>query len=276
MNIRGALVADLHTHSSCSDGALSVAEMFELVCDSPLHAFGITDHDTDEGARIGSDLFACTNITFVPGIELSTVYGDRDVHLLGYFFNFDYEPLMELCNAHRERRAKRACEMADRLAEDGYEVSAQMLKDSGETVNRTLLARMLVKTGAVQSVDEAYAGLIGRKSKYYVESHPMETLEGLKMLLAAEAYPFIAHPAHYHDEDLIPELVKEGLVGLEAYHSLQTKEQSKALVQLADDLGIAVSGGSDWHGDDTHNSYLGKAGLSSKELVAFMHACGRP
>ncbi|MCD8199635.1 MAG: PHP domain-containing protein [Coriobacteriaceae bacterium] len=275
MNIRGALVADLHTHSSCSDGALSVEEMFELVCDSPLHAFAITDHDTGEGARIGSGLFAGTNITFVPGIELSTVYGDRDVHLLGYFFDVDYQPLMELCEAHRERRAKRACEIADRMAEDGYEVSGQMLRDSGETVNRTLLARALVKTGAAKSVDDAYARLISRNSKYYVDSHPMETLEGLQMLLEADAYPFIAHPAHYHDEDLIPDLVKEGLVGLEAYHSMQTKEQSKALVQLADDLGIAVSGGSDWHGDDTHNSYLGKAGLSSKELVSFMQACGR-
>ncbi|MDD7204361.1 MAG: hypothetical protein PUH18_08465, partial [Coriobacteriaceae bacterium] len=111
--------------------------------------------------------------------------------------------------------------------------------------------------------------------KYYVDYRSASTAEAIHLVGEAGGFAFIAHPALYHVVDLIPQFQREGLAGLEAYHSLQSEDDSALLVAHAEELGLAVSGGSDWHGDGSHHASLGSAGLDLASFTQFLHACGR-
>ena len=154
-------------------------------------------------------------------------------------------------------------------------MSPERLRESGQAINRPLLGRMLVECGAAASVDDAFKRFLGSSSKYYVDYRSASTAEAIHLVGEAGGFAFIAHPALYHVVDLIPQFQREGLAGLEAYHSLQSEDDSALLVARAEELGLAVSGGSDWHGDGSHHASLGSAGLDRASFTQFLHACGR-
>jgi predicted metal-dependent phosphoesterase TrpH len=266
--------ADLHTHSLVSDGVLDPAQIIEQAYKTDsLHAISITDHDALDAAHSIVQTGLSQGLDFIPGVEISTRFGIRDVHMLGYFIDIDNQSLNEYFADNRRRRAQRACEMADLLKSDGYPISADDLIESGESVNRLLLTRMLVKRNCARDADDAFSRLVGRQSKYYIDFEYPDAIEAIRLIREANGYAFIAHPAQYHVVDLIQTFAHEGLTGLEAYHSMQSAKQSADLILLAQDLDLAVSGGSDWHGDDTHGARLGGAGLDESEYRAFLTAC---
>ena len=268
--------ADLHVHSNQSDGVLSCAEIIKLVEeDESLQVVGISDHDTLAGARDGLKAATESNVTCIPAVELSTRYDSRNVHVLAYFIEAESKLLQNLFDSTRRKRADRTLAIAERMHEAGYPITADEVKATGKVVNRGLLARMLIDKGFVKSVDECFSTLIGQSSPYYVEAGYPDTIEAIHLIREADGYAFIAHPAHYKVVDLIEVFAHEGITGLEAYHSMQSAQESADLIQLAHDLGLAVSGGSDWHGDNTHGSYLGKAGLDKDEYTLFLRACER-
>ncbi len=268
--------ADLHVHSNHSDGVLSCAQIVERAESSEeLQVIAISDHDTLEGARYGLEVCADSEIICVPAVEISTKTDNRDVHMLGYFIGLHSKCLEDLFRETREKRKNRTLAIADRLHDAGYPVSAEDILSTGKVVNRSLLARMLVEHGCAQSVDECFSTLIGYKSPYYVEVEYPDTAEAIHLIREAGGYAFIAHPAHYHVVDLIEGFMREGLTGLEAYHSLQSLQQSTELVQFAKERGLAVSGGSDWHGDATHGASLGGTGLDRGAFESFLSACER-
>lgn len=268
------VIADLHTHSTASDGALCASRMLELGSDAGLLAMAVTDHDTLDGARNALSAASETGMAIVPGVELSTLTDGRDVHMLGYFLDPQNPALNSFFENSRNCRRDRALAIAAKLAAAGFPIDVEELREGNEVVNRTLLARKLVSSGDAASVDDAFDRLIGKTSPYYVETEYPDTARAVQLIRDAGGYAFIAHPAHYHVVDLIAGLVDCGLNGLEAYHSLQTPAQSNELVDLAAKLGLAVSGGSDWHGDATHGAHVGGAGLDAAGLEAFLAACG--
>lgn len=267
--------ADLHMHSTASDGVLSPAQILARASEAGLRALAITDHDTCAGTKMALDLAAQFNLIVVPGVEMTTQVEGRNVHMLGYFFDVDSVELATFFAENRRRREQRACAMADNLAADGFPVSSDMVRSSGKTINRSLLARMLVQSGCAANIDDAFRRFIGQHSPYYVECSYPESAEAVHLIRAAGGYAFIAHPAHYRVVDLIEPLVHEGMTGVEAFHTMQSKRQSALLVDLAHSLGAGISGGSDWHGDGTHGAQLGSAGLSEAEFTAFLSACGQ-
>lgn len=275
MSTGNVVCADLHTHSTFSDGTRSPEENVALAKKLGLEAVAVTDHDNLGGARAALEKGRELGISVIPGVEISTQTDGRDVHLLGYFVAFDDEGLSQAFQENAERRKKRVCAIADRLADAGYHVSGREMLASGETPNRSNLARRLVEQGHAQSIDDAFDRLIGKSSPYYVPNTYLSTVAAIALVRDAGGYPFIAHPAHYHVVDLIAPLQAEGLFGLEAWHTLQTPEETRELVRLADELGLATSGGSDWHGDSAHGARLGGAGLSRERYEAFLRACGR-
>lgn len=262
-------------HSTASDGVLAPRQILERAKGEGLSAIAVTDHDTLAGARVACDLADSFGVRVVPGVELSTQTDGRDVHLLGYFVDLSSPALDAFFSENRARREARACAIADRLAEDGYRVSSAAMRATGATLNRSLLARLLVEEGHARNIDDAFDRLIGSKSPYYVDSSYPETVEVIELVREAGGFAFVAHPAHYGVVDLIECFAAAGMAGLEAYHTLHTPQQSAALVQLADQLGLAVSGGSDWHGDASHGARLGGAGLTDAQFAAFCRACGQ-
>lgn len=267
--------ADLHMHSTYSDGVLTPREILTCAQESDIAHIAITDHDCLDGSAAGCELAEALGIEVIPGVEITTQLDGRDIHLLGYFVDLNTAVLDDLFAETHVAREMRALKMAELLHDAGFPVDADSLKDSGATVNRSLLARTLVSEGVATSINDAFARFLGQDSPYYVDVEYASTVEAIRLVKEAGGFPFIAHPAHYHVVDLIPALSKEGLFGLEAYHTLQTAEESLELVELASELGLAVSGGSDWHGDDAHGAYLGSAGLDAPDFDRFMTACGR-
>lgn len=269
--------ADLHMHSNASDGICNPDRIAqEAVASSPdVRVLALTDHDTLAGLDAAARSCKAQGIAFVPGVEITTKHDDRAVHLLGYFVDPSSDSLSEYLRANKETRAKRAFKMAELLAEDGFPVSADDLKDASTVPNRPLLARLLVERGCVSDVDEAFKTLLNSRSKYYVDAVYPETLEAIEFIKETQGHAFIAHPARYRIVDLIDGFARAGITGIEAYHSLQTPEQSRELIALADQLGLAVSGGSDWHGDTMHQARPGCCGLNEEEFEAFLHACGQ-
>lgn len=268
--------ADLHMHSSASDGTFEPAQIARIAAQANgLGAFSITDHDCLAALDVVAAACAGNDIEFVPGVEITTKHDGRAVHMLGYFVDPQSTVLVDYLDENRRRRAERVYKMADLLGERGYPVSSDDLRMAGETPNRPLLARMLVERGCVTDVDEAFRRLLGSSSPFYVDVVYPDSLEAIRLITEAGGYAFVAHPARYRIVDLIGRFAREGMIGLEAYHTLQTPEQSAELVKIAQDFGLGVSGGSDWHGDDVHRAQLGGCGLDEGQYYAFLTACGR-
>lgn len=269
--------ADLHMHSNASDGTCNPHNIAQaaVAASNDLRALALTDHDTLSGLDDAASSCESQGIFFVPGVEITTKHDERAVHVLGYFIDPSSAVLSDYLSANKERRAERAYRMADLLAADGYPVSSNDIRASKAVPNRPLLARLLVEAGCAQTVDEAFKKFLTSRSKYYIDAVYPETVESIHLIREAGGYAFIAHPARYRIVDLIEEFAREGITGFEAYHSLQTPEQSEELIALADRLGLAVSGGSDWHGDKMHHATPGCCGLSEHEFQAFMKACER-
>lgn len=268
--------ADLHVHSTHSDGVLDCPHIVERAENhETLQVIAISDHDTLEGAKHGLKVCANSSITCIPAVEISTKTNMRDVHLLGYFIDLQSNCLDDLFNETREKRRKRTLDLADRLHDAGFPISAEEVLSACKIVNRSNLARMLVERGCSQSVDDCFLKLIGSKSPYYVDVAYPDTVEAIHLVREAGGYPFVAHPAHYQVVDLLEGFKGEGLVGLEAFHSMQTAQQSADLIRFAKEHDLAVSGGSDWHGDATHGTDIGGAGLEKEAFELFLSACER-
>lgn len=265
--------ADLHTHSTASDGVFTPEQMISKAQEAGLSALAITDHDSLEGSRRAIAANTDSRIQIIPGVEIATRFDWRDVHLLAYFVDPSDPDLAQLFQDGRNNRHKRALKMAHLLQQGGFSIDAEKLEREEPAVNRPMLARILVEHGNVESVDECFRTLIGRKSPYYVDIEYPNTAEVIHLVRERGGYAFIAHPAAYRVVDLIPALAQEGMTGLEAYYTLHNPEQTDQLLEMAQDLGLAVSGGSDWHGDATHNAFLGSAGLERKDFELFLRAC---
>ena len=268
------IVADLHTHSTCSDGVLSPEEIVERAAQAGLRALAVTDHDTMDGSA-RAEAAAPAGLAVVGGIEISTAYDGRPVHMLAYFCECASAGLAQVFEESARSRTERALAVAERLEADGYPVHPDELAACGGNVNRSLVARTLVAGGAVPDVDMAFDTLIGLGCPYYVDRSDIDSVEAVHLVREAGGFPFIAHPGAYQVVDLVPTLAKEGLAGLEVFYPLHDAATRRQLVSMAEKLGLAVSGGSDWHGDATHGSSLAAAGLGEEGFAAFLRACGR-
>ncbi len=278
--MQAEVFADLHTHSNCSDGIFEPEQFIDLASKAHLGALAISDHDNLEGAK---RLLAAANtaekdlksidLIVVPAVEISTQFNGRQVHMLGYFCDFDNQGLHQLFKQSNEMRKKRALDMAYSLEKDGYPVHPEEMLASGEVINSTLIARYLVQEKLYSNVDDVIEKLIGFGCPYYIKRNNVNTIEAIELISQAGGSAFIAHPAAYEVADLIPMLAKNGLTGLEAYYPLHSSSEQKELLGLAKELNIGVSGGSDWHGDNTHHSSLGKSGLEKGDFIAFLDTC---
>ena len=208
-------------------------------------------------------------------MELSTQRDGRPVHILAYFCGEGDAALAEICVRTNESRTERALAIAERLEAAGYPVHPEELATCGKVVNRSLVARALVRAGAAPDTDTVFNTLIGLDCPYYVDRADIDSFEAIALVREAGGFPFIAHPAAYQVTDLIAAFAKEGLAGVEAFYPQHTQKERAELAVLAGELGLAVSGGSDWHGDATHGSSLGAAGLDRAQFAAFIEACGR-
>jgi predicted metal-dependent phosphoesterase TrpH len=250
---------DLHTHSSVSDGTESPAVLMATAAAAGLDVVALTDHDTTAGWAPAAAARP-VGLTVVPGMELSCRWfpaADRpiSVHLLAYLFDPQHPALMAERARLRAERLTRGERIAVALAAAGYPISWERIVEASEggVVGRPHLARALVDAGVVGSVDEAFAGLLHPRSPHYVAKRDTDVLEGIALVRAAGGVPVFAHGlaskrGRVVGDDAISAMVEAGLLGLEVDHPDHSADERAHLRGLAGELGLIVTGSSDYHG----------------------------
>jgi hypothetical protein len=250
---------DLHTHSSVSDGTETPAEVLQSARAAGLDVVALTDHDTTDGWAAARDARPA-GLTVVPGMELSCRWFPEDqppisVHLLAYLFDPDSSALSAERARLREERLSRGERIVDALAADGYPVVwAEIVEASaGGVVGRPHVARALVRAGVVESVDAAFATLLHHRSPYYVTKADTDVRQGIALVRASGGVPVFAHGlatkrGRVVGDDAVAAMAEAGLLGLEVDHPDHSPQEREHLRGLAADLGLIVTGSSDYHG----------------------------
>ncbi len=250
---------DLHTHSTASDGTESPAQLMRTAAAAGLDVVAITDHDTTAG---WADAFAARppGLTVVPGVEFSCVYAPPDarrtsLHLLAYLVDDANADLQAEWQRLRTARLERGRQMAERLAADGYPISWESVTAlAGDaTIGRPHLGRALVDAGVVPDVDTAFRELLSSRRPYYVRKPDTDVFEAIALVAAAGGLPVFAHPLARRrgpvvSDDVIEQLARAGLVGLEVDHPDHDADDRAHAARLAGDLDLVATGSSDYHG----------------------------
>ena len=257
---------DLHTHTTASDGRCTPAELVARAAGAGVDVLSVTDHDTTAAAAAAAKACAQARIEFVSGIEITVIAEGTDVHLLGYFIDPDSAGLAAFLAEQRRRRVDRVRQMVDRLAALGIELDADEilrpgLDDTSKAAGRPWIARALVGSGAVANTREAFDKYLKRGQPAFVPRVGPLPSEVIAEIHAAGGLASLAHPGLLGRDDLIPGFAAAGLDALEAHHSKHTAEDTDRYLDLAGRHGLAVSGGSDYHGDPSHD-VVGIGGVS--------------
>ncbi len=262
--------ADLHTHTNFSDGTDTPARVVELAYEAGLCALAITDHDNTDARASVQELAQRKGIELIPGIELSASLNGIEVHILGYFFDGTNPILRAHLSQQRTRRIQRVREMVARLKKLGMAIEPDevfQLAQAG-TVGRPHVARVLVQHGYVCSVSEAFSRYLADGQPAYVEGSPLAPSGIIRLVLEAGGIPVLAHPIFLKQDALIEQFVREGLVGLEVYHSSHTQEMIRRYEAMADALNLLKTGGSDYHGSSKEGLPIGASGVSYSVVEA--------
>jgi hypothetical protein len=269
-------MVDLHLHTTASDGHLTPAELVSAARQAGLTVISITDHDTTAGMSDGRASAIDAGIELVPGIEISAVADGRDLHVLGYFVDPGSSQLREFLETQRADRARRIVAMADRLAALGCPIDpAPVLAwaAKGRSVGRPQLATALVEAGYVRTRDDAFRQYLEHGGPAYVPRRGASAEEVIGIVHRAGGLASLAHPGVSNRDALIPSLAAAGLDALEARHSDHAPDVEARYRALARELGLLVTGGSDFHGDQGHRaSTLGTVTLERDAYDALCEA----
>jgi predicted metal-dependent phosphoesterase TrpH len=258
-------VIDLHLHTTASDGVCKPSELVKMAWRAGISTMSVTDHDTVAAVAEIAALTLEMGMRFVPGIEITAVHDGRDVHMLGYFIDPQNAPLAVLLERQRADRVRRLTEMVDRLEELGKPVDRGRVlakKEGGGSLGRPLVARALVRAGHAADMRHAFDELIGEGKPAFVARVGPAPSEVIAIVAAAGGVTSLAHPGLLKRDDLIPVFVDAGLPALEAFHSDHDQETTTHYLALAERFGLAVSGGSDYHGEPVRRRCaFGRIGL---------------
>lgn len=255
---------DLHVHSSKSDGTLSPSELVRHAVACGLSAFALTDHDNTEGLGEAAEEASVCGIELVPGIEFSTEYQGKDIHIVGLDFNWRHPEFQNRVKYYQEERLRRNQKMIDKMAADGIDISyRKMTEEFGDTVwTRAHFARYLAEHHYVKEMKDAFRTHIGDDCKYFIPRQKVTPSEVVELIREFDGIPVLAHPFLYRFSDselrmLLSTLKEKGLLGMEVYYSTHTPGQEAYLFSLSEELGLAPSGGSDFHGSNKPDIALG-------------------
>ncbi len=239
---------ELHSHTTCSDGSLTPTELVKFAAEKGVRALAITDHDTMAGWDEATAAADSLNLEIVPGLELSTVYNERSMHILGFYP--DMEKLLAPLQERVEGRKRRAHAMAAKLAALGYPIELPDMSGS-MAPGRPHIASALKAAGHVNSHNEAFDRFLKDDGPAYVPYEKFTAQQGIELLLSCGAVPVWAHPCIFRGgtvETILPILVEAGLMGIEVYHPTHSVSQTRRLEDYCQTYGLLMTGGSDYHG----------------------------
>jgi len=269
---------DLHLHTTGSDGRLTPTQMVALAIECGLKVISITDHDSVSG--VDEALAAAEGkLTVVPGVEINTDLATGELHVLGYFIDYQDAGLVDSLARIRESRVGRAQKMVARLADLGMPVEWQRVLDlaRGESICRPHIAQAMLEKGYIYNEKEAFDKYIGRNGPAYVSREKVGPVEAVRIIRKAKGIAVLAHPADIADVDnLIVELKLAGLQGIEAYYGQYDSRTVSRIVGLAKRHDLLTTGGSDYHHfRDNREVPLGSVDIPESSIVRLFAAADR-
>lgn len=243
-------LADLHTHSNASDGALSPTELVRTALEAGLCAVAITDHDTMEGVEEALSAGRELGIEVVPGVEISTIGpGGVEVHVLGYFLDHRHPELSEKLGVLRESRFERGRKIVEALNRIGVGVSMDRVVEiaQGGAIGRPHVAKAIIEIGAASSMDSAFGKYLVEGAPAFVGRYKVDPADAVRLIHNAGGVASCAHVAKLNRDDLLLELVREGMEAIEVYHPDHPSAGVRYYGKFAAKHGLIATGGSDAH-----------------------------
>lgn len=265
------MTVDLHIHTNVSDGVYSPAEVVQQALQASLKAIAITDHDILDGVIMAQNAAAGANIEIIPGIELSAAHKQNDVHILGYYIDLMSSEFLDHLAVIRNARKKRVISIMAKLFTLGVKLDLNELAQDVENtaICRSHVARAMLLSGVVKTKKEAFKRYLGIGAPAYVPRETISPPEAIKLIVAAKGVPVLAHPGSGHSNvNFIKELINVGLQGLEVHHRDHDAKQTKMYTKIAQQNGLIITGGSDFHGSRSeYNHPIGSFSVGY-EIVA--------
>lgn len=272
------MLIDLHTHSDVSDGTLTPAELVRAASAAGIDVLGLTDHDTAAGWGAAEDAALETGVTLVRGLEISTRYAGRGVHLLGYLVDPTYPPLVTALGRILDGRSSRVPAILERLRALGIVIDVDDVRrvaPHARATGRPHIADALVALGVVPSRERAFRELLNPGRPAYVDRYAAALEEMIPLVVEAGGVAVLAHPWGRHDpaalqDDGLAHLQSLGLSGVEVDHQDHAPQDRERLRAVARELGLVVTGASDFHGDGKVDHELGCHTTSVEDLDALL------
>ncbi|HYJ69728.1 MAG TPA: PHP domain-containing protein [Nocardioidaceae bacterium] len=250
------MLIDLHTHSHCSDGTDSPAELIGHAVEASLHVVALTDHDTADGWDEAEQTAACHELRLITGMELSCRYDDVGVHLLAYQLDPTFSPLAKQLERILAGRTSRLPVMLARLRGAGVDITEDDVaraSGSASATGRPHVADAMVALGVVRDRSEAFSRYLAWGRPGYVRRYATEVTQMIELVRQAGGVSVIAHPwsrgsRRVLTAEVLGELADAGLTGIEVDHRDQDPQTRASLRSIAADVGLVATGGSDYHG----------------------------
>lgn len=255
---------DLHVHSTYSDGTLTPKELVCKAHEINLAAMALTDHDTINGIPEAIEAGKKYNVEVIPGIELSTFYNDKEIHIIGLYIQYMNHEFQKELESLRNVRRNRNIQMCRKFTELGMPLDYDEMekKYNDAVITRAHFADFLLHKGYINSRNEAFDRYIGPNGPCYVPRRKITPAEAITIIKAAGGVPILAHPVLYHFgkeqmSKLMDYLCNSGITGLEAIYSTYTMGEELEMKNIASERGLIISGGSDYHGANKPHIELG-------------------
>jgi predicted metal-dependent phosphoesterase TrpH len=260
--------ADLHIHTTHSDGTYTPAQVVELGRRSGLAALAITDHDTLNGVEPAREAAAGTGLNVITGVEITTEFQNREIHLLGYFVPLDDADLNAALKQLRDHRTERFWDMVERLRGCGVSFAEEELRSQTGTgaLGRRHLAELLVRSRRAGSMREAFHRYLGDGGRIAVPKLRLPVAEALQLVQRAGGVASWAHPSYDCTRETLTTLRRWGLHAIEANYPGFRPTRIRELRALATEMGLAVTAGSDCHGPGHSSRAVGACTLTGEEL----------
>ena len=238
---------DLHTHSTFSDGTFTPLQLVKYAEEKGLKAFALTDHDTTEGVKEAKSIE--TNVEVISGVEISTRYDKKEIHIVGLYVNENDADLNKQLKYYREKRVTRNFEILEKLNSLGVNITIDDVKESctGDVISRAHIAKALVSKGFVGSYTEAFDRYLGDNKCAYVPRETLNYEESMELITKAGGVPVLAHPLLYkmsdtNLENMMVKLRQKGLKAVEVYYSTHSNSDTQHIMAMANRVGLIYSG----------------------------------
>ena len=267
-----AVVADMHTHTTCSDGVLTPEALVQKAAACGLQMLAITDHDTIEGIEPATQEAAKVGISIIPGVELSVRFLGRELHMLGYYFDRHNKELHRFLTHYQTLRTQRAQAIVARLNELGVPLDFEEVSalSAGLAIGRPHVAQALVSGGFVDTMGQAFVRYLRNGGPADVSKELPPAEEAIAMLHGAGGIAVLAHPGHWVSDKDIARLKALGMDGVEVIHPSHDETLIEFYTDVAHNLSLLTTGGSDFHGmRATDQKNFGTIGFTDEQFNAF-------